>query len=221
MQEVDLTGCSSDSANDKAQHGGNATLRGIMQNSGSLSSVSTSPSFSPRGNHISLVWAHLVGSLHGWQVLCSPAFRLTDTRGANSPRRQGGQVEGAWRFVSVMKKVSSPLVFVCSITIGSPITHVVLWELEKWTAVSYYQAVFYLPNLCKHYAMINNSSVSQRTPMPKKLGDSRWHFSSDAFKFTSSTPQSSHFLHWHQWFPYCSKCLPENEVWSCRSGEGQ
>lgn len=31
-------------------------------------------------------------------------FWLTDTRGANSPRRQGGQVEGAWRFVSVMKK---------------------------------------------------------------------------------------------------------------------
>lgn len=62
-------------------------------------------------------------SLHWWQVLCSLAFRLTDTQGANSPRRQGGQVEGTWRFVSVMKKASFSVIFTCSITIGSPITH--------------------------------------------------------------------------------------------------
>lgn len=33
MQEADLTGCSSDSANDEEQHEGNVTLRGILQSS--------------------------------------------------------------------------------------------------------------------------------------------------------------------------------------------
>lgn len=33
MQEADLTGCSSDSANDEEQHEGNMTLRGILQSS--------------------------------------------------------------------------------------------------------------------------------------------------------------------------------------------
>lgn len=58
------------------------------------------------------------------------------------------------------------------------VTHVVLWELEKWSGKLpfIYQPVFYLPNLCKHCAAVINSSVSQRTATHKKLGGCRWHF---------------------------------------------
>lgn len=44
--------------------------------------------------------------------------------------------------------------------------------LEKWrvTAVSYHQAVFYLPNLCKHCATTIASSFSKYTYMQKAGG---------------------------------------------------
>lgn len=54
-------------------------------------------------------------SFHCWQVLCSLAFQITDKRGANSPTKQGEQMEGATcvifiTYVSVMKKGSFLLV---------------------------------------------------------------------------------------------------------------
>lgn len=48
-----------------------------------------------------------------------------------------------------MKKVSFSLVFICSITIGSPITHVVLWELEKWNGQSsHITRLYFIYQIC-------------------------------------------------------------------------
>lgn len=153
MQEADLTGCSSDSANDKEQHEGNTTLRGITQSSGSSPLLLIYPPSSPRGARISLVQAHLISTVSSDDKCSAPSPSTPQTPGCSftyKARRAGGgsRVPSSSR-VSVMKEVSSSLVSPCSVTIGSPTTHTVLWVFEK-QAGKLSQVVFYPSNLPKH-----------------------------------------------------------------------
>lgn len=218
MQEADLTGCSSDSANDKEQHEGNTTLRGIMQSSGSSPLPLIHPPSSPqRNSHLSGLSPSHQHSFLWRQVLCSLAFHTTDPRGAHSPTRHREQVEGAYAILIACLSDEGRFLFSCIPVLSNDwVTHHPCGAVfEKWGGkLSHITRLYFTHQICLSTRHIIKSCISQRPAMPQKLGDSWWHFSLDALKFTSSTPQSSLFLQWRRWLLYCSKRWPEKELQS-------